>query len=200
MKRILVVLVAAFLLLAPAAMAKGPHVIMTTAKEAVQPGKPWETTLEFNEFSHAPRPVMTARSGGRSVNAAVVPADASMDSATGFKTRLTFPVKGRWSILVTSGKQRFKLPAINVGTNEIVLSYVAFAEGSMAAKQGGSGVYVDDPAADSPDDPLPPEVISYADAHAEADDDRNGPEAWLFLPLAGVVLAGAGVLTLRRRR
>ena len=91
MTRILAVLLVAFLVLAPAAAAKGPHVIMTTGPEAVEPGTPWEATLEFNEFRHVRRPVMTASRGDRRVTARIASVPASMEGATGFKTRMVFP-------------------------------------------------------------------------------------------------------------
>jgi hypothetical protein len=69
----------------------------------------------------------------------------------------------------------------------------------MAARQGGGGVYMqEEPAGSGPDASLPPEVITYDDLHPD-EDDGGGLKVWLF-PLAGVVLAGAGVMTLRRRR
>jgi len=201
MTRILVVLLAAFLLLAPAAAAKGPHVILDTAKKSVQPGKPWEATLEFNELRHIPRPVMTATSRGKTVRAELRRVTSKIEGATTFETRTVFPAAGRWAIAVAADGGRFKFPAINVGTPEIVLDYVAFAEGSMADSQGGSGVYIveEDTSGASPDTALPPEVISYSDLHPDEADDGGGPEPWLF-PLVGVMLAGAGVVTLRRRR
>jgi MYXO-CTERM domain-containing protein len=200
MTRILVVLLAAFLLLAPAAMAKGPHVILTTPKEAVQAGKPWEATLEFNELRHVRNPVLTGTNRGRTVTAKLRPVTASMDDATGFKARTVFPADGRWAIAVTLNGRRFKFPAINVGSSEIVLSYVAFAEGSMADRQGGSGVYMAEDTSDTgPGTALSPEVITYDDVHPGEGGDGGGPEPWLFA-LGGVVLAGAGVMTVRRRR
>jgi LPXTG-motif cell wall-anchored protein len=57
----------------------------------------------------------------------------------------------------------------------------------------------EEPAGSGSDTALPAEVITYADLHPEEDDGGGGVELWMF-PLAGVVLAGAGVLTLRRRR
>jgi hypothetical protein len=200
MTRILVVLLAAFLLLAPAAMAKGPHVVMTTAQEPAPVGKPWVATLEFNEFRGVPGAQLIAIRGDRRVSADVRRVTASMEGAAGFKTRLTFPEKGRWQIRVVAGKHRFRFPAVDAGGTEIVLDYVAFPMGSMAARQGGGGVYMEEePVGSGPDTALPAEVITYADLHPEEDDGGGGLELWMF-PLAGVVLAGAGVLTLRRRR
>ena len=199
MRRILVVLLAAFLLLAPAALAKGPNVIMTTGV-AAEPGKPWEATLEFNEFRRVQAPVMTGVQGERRVTAKVTRAPASMDGATGYKTRLVFPSAGRWRILVVSGQRSFRFQTIRVGSGEVPQDYVAFPKGSMAARQGAGGTYITEegPADSGPGTALEPEVITYADAQGD-DEDGGGPEPWLF-PLVGVVLAGAGVATLRRRR
>lgn len=201
MTRILVVLLAAFLVLAPAAAAKGSHVILDTAKKSVQPGKPWEATLEFNEFRRVPRPVMTATNRGRTVRAEIRRVTSKIQGALTFETRTVFPTAGRWAIAVLADGGRFRFPAINVGTPEIVLDYVAFAEGSMADRQGGSGVYIAEEGAEErgEDTALPPEVISYADLHPDEADDGGGASPWLF-PLVGVMLAGAGVVTLRRRR
>lgn len=200
MTRILVVLLAAFLLLAPAAAAKGPHVIMTTG-DAAQVGRPWEATLEFNEFAHVARPVMSATRGERTVTAAATPGSTGMEGAIAFRTRLTLPAAGRWRLLVVSGKRSFKFPAIDVGSGDVPQDYVAFPQGSLAAEEGGGGVYLreEPPAGTGADTALPPEVISYADLHPDEADDGGGPDLWLF-PLVGVMLAGAGVVTLRRRR
>jgi LPXTG-motif cell wall-anchored protein len=201
MTRILVVLLATFLLLAPAAAAKGPHVILDTAQKPVKAGKAWEATLEFNEIPRLGHPVLTATNRGRSVTAALGPVTARGEGAASVKARTVFPSAGRWEIAVTVGARRFKFPAVDVGTRVMVLDYVAFAEGSMADRQGGSGPYqVDEgPSGSAPDTSLPPEVISYADAHPGEDGDGGGPEPWLFA-LGGVMLAGAGVVTLRRRK
>ena len=200
MKRTLVVSLAAFLLIVPAAMAKGPHVVLTSPDEPVAQGKPWEATLEFMEFRAVPEPTLIATMGDRKVTAVIRRVSASTDGATGFKTRVVFGAEGRWRIRVVSGKRSFRFPAIDVGGAKAPLDYVAFPVGSMAAAQGGGGVYMEDePASSGPDTSLPPEVITYDDLHPDEDDGDGGLEVWLF-PLAGVVLAGAGVLTLRRRR
>ena len=197
MTRILAVLLVAFLVLAPAAAAKGPHVIMTTGPEAVEPGTPWEATLEFNEFRHVMRPVMTASRGDRRVTARIASVPASMEGATGFKKRMVFPTAGRWRLTVVSGKRRFAFAAIRVGSGVAPQDYVAFPEGSEAARQGGGGVYLSDPPVGAGGDTsLAPEVITFEDAHPG--DDGGGLPLWP-LPLAGVVLAGAGAAVVRRR-
>jgi hypothetical protein len=111
-----------------------------------------------------------------------------------------FPAPGRWRLTLVVGKRSFAFPAVLAGGKVAPQDYVSFPRGSMAARQGGGGVYMtDDSAASGEGTSLPPEVISIAD---EADDGDGGgiaTGAWLF-PLLGVVIAGAGVATYRRRR
>jgi hypothetical protein len=198
MARILVVLPVVFLILAPAAAAKGPHVIMTTGPEAVEPGKPWEATLEFNEFRHVQRPVMTAIRGDLRLTARMTSVPASMDGAVGFKTRIVFPTAGRWRLTMISGKRRFAFAAIRVGSGVVPQDYVAFPRGSYAARRSAGGVYLSDPPVGAGGDTsLPPEVVTAADA-APGDDGDGGLPLWP-LPLAGAVLAGAGAAVVRRR-
>jgi hypothetical protein len=195
MTRILAVLIAVGLVLAPAAVAKGPHVIMTTG-ESVEPGKPWEATLEFNEFRHVRHPVMLAGRNGRQVTAKVTRVDAGMDGAVAYKTRLTVPTAGRWRLVVASGTRSFRFHSIEAGSGEVPQDYVSFPTGSEAARDGGGGVYIttgQNP--EAPDTALPPEVIKIADAESG---DGGGAPVWLF-PLLGVVLAGAGVAAVTRR-
>jgi hypothetical protein len=198
MTRTLVVLLAVGLVLAPAAAAKGPHAILTSGPDAVEPGEPWVATVELNEFRAAPRPVLIARRGERTVTADVERAAASMAGARAFKVTTVFPLKGRWKLLLVAGNRRMRFPAMNVGSGEVPQDYVAFPIGSEAARQGGGGVYMEPEQVDtSRRDPRPPEVYVVADADS-ADGGGSGIGPWL-LPVVGVVLAGAGIATIRRR-
>ena len=198
MTRTLVVLLAVGLVLAPAAVAKGPHAILTSGPDAVEPGKPWVATIELNEFRTAPRPVLTARRGGRTVRAAVDSAAASMPGARAFKVTTVFPAEGRWKLRLVAGNRRMRFPAVNVGSGEVPQDYVAFPIGSLAAREGGGGVYMEqEPVGTGRPDPLPPAVFTGADEDS-AEDAGSGVGLWL-LPVVGVVLAGAGVATIRRR-
>ena len=198
MTRTLVVLLAVGLVLAPAAVAKGPHAILTSGPDAVEPGKPWVATVELNEFRTAPRPVLIARRGDRTVRADVDRAAASMAGARAFKVTTVFPADGRWKLMLVAGKRRMRFPAVNVGSGEVPQDYVAFPIGSMAARQGGGGVYMEqEPVGTGQPDPRPPEVFIVADEDS-ADDAGGGIGLWL-LPVVGVVLAGAGFATVRRR-
>jgi hypothetical protein len=198
MTRTLVVLLAVGLVLAPAAVAKGPHAILTSGPESVEPGKPWVATVELNEFRSAPRPVLIARRGDRTVRAGVEGAAASMAGARAFKVTTVFPSDGRWKLTLVAGNRRMRFPAVNVGSGEVPQDYVAFPIGSMAARQGGGGVYMEpEPVGTGQPDPRPPEVFIVADEDS-AEDAGSGVGLWL-LPVVGVVLAGAGFATIRRR-
>ena len=198
MTRTLVVLLAVGLVLAPAAVAKGPHAILTSGPDAVEPGRPWVASVELNEFRTAPRPVLIARRGDRTVSAGVDRAAASMAGARAFKVTTIFPVDGRWKLTLVAGKRRMRFPAVNVGSGEVPQDYVAFPIGSEAARQGGGGVYMEqEPVGTGQPDPRPPEVFMVADEDS-AGDAGSGIGLWL-LPVVGVVLAGAGFATVRRR-
>jgi hypothetical protein len=199
MTRILVVLLVAGLVLAPAAVAKGPHAILTSGSEPVEAGVPWEATIELNEFADAPEPSLIATRADGHVDAQARKVGASMPGALGFKMTMVFPREGRWKLMLIAGKRRFNFPAVGVGSRQAPQDYVSFPVGSEAARQGGGGVYMDpEPAATGGDDGvLPPEVFNIAE-DAETDED-DGLATWWLFPLVGVVLAGAGI-ALRVRR
>ena len=194
----LVALLGAGLVLAPAAVAKGPHAVLTSGPEAVMPGVPWEATIELGEFRGTPRPLLIAMHQPRGhVDAKVRRVAAGIEGALGFKTTMVFPTAGRWKLMLIAGRQRFNLPALSVGTGQPPRDWVAFPVGSEMARQGAGGELVTgeqrlDPAAANS---LPPEVAGTAGA--ESGDGGAGP-VWL-LPLAGVVLAGVGAAAFSRR-
>ena len=198
MTRKLVVLLVAGLVFAPAASAKGPHAVLTSGPEAVEAGRPWEATIEFNEFRREPQPVVVATRGDRRVRGQLRRVPASMVGATGFKLRLVFPTEGRWRLTVVAEKRRFAFPALAVGSGSAPQDYVAFPKGSAAARQGAGGEWIEGPGdAGGNGTPLPPETVSLA----EPSDDRSGFPLWI--PALGIALAGAGVWRFRsgiRRR
>jgi hypothetical protein len=202
MTRTLVVLLVVGLVLAPAAVAKGPHAVLTSGPDAAVPGKAWIATVELNEFRRVPRPSLIATRNDRRVRAQVR-ADvrktaSSIAGGTAFKLTTVFPHGGRWKLMLVAGKRRFPFPAISVGSGEVPQDYVSFPIGSEAARQGGGGVYMEpEPVDASGRDSLPPEVYNIADAES-GEDGGGGVGPWLF-PLLGVVLAGAGIATIRRR-
>jgi len=108
------------------------------------------------------------------VDAEVRKVAASIDGALGFKTTMVFPTAGRWKLWLIAGRHRFNLPTLSVGTGEAPKDWVAFPVGSYAARQGGGG-----------------ELVTGSGA---------GTTSWWLFPLAGVVIAGAGVATIRARR
>jgi hypothetical protein len=202
MKRILVVPLVVGLVLAPAAVAKGPHAVLTSGPEAVEAGRPWESTIELNEFADTPRPSLIAMSAQGHVDANVRPVPASMADALGYKMTMVFPAAGRWKLMLIAGSHRFRFPSIDVGGGAAPQDYVAFPVGSEAARQGGGGVYMEPEPVDTDRNGVrPPEVFNIA-AEAESGDDADGGgvATWWLLPLGGVVLAGAGIATLRARR
>jgi hypothetical protein len=200
MTRILVVLLVAGLILAPAAVAKGPHAILTSGPEPVEAGVPWEATIELNEFRATQRPLLIAVRADGHVDAKVRSVPASMQGAQGFKTTMVFPHAGRWKLMLVAGKRRFGFPALRVGGGRAPQDYVAFATGSTAARQGAGGAYMEPP---DPADTsggggaLPPEELNIAEDARR--DEENGLAAWWLFPVVGVVLAGAGI-ALRSRR
>jgi hypothetical protein len=199
MTRIFVVLFALGLALAPAAVAKGPHAILTSGPEPVQAGVPWEATIELNEFRRAPSPLLIAVRHNGHVDAKIREVPAGIQGAQGFQTTMVFPHEGRWRLMLIAGKRRFSFPALGVGGGRAPQDYVAFPAGSMADRQGAGGVYMEPEPVDTGGDDgvLPPETLNIAeDAEREEED---GLAMWWLFPVAGVVLAGAGI-ALRTRR
>lgn len=195
-RKLVILLLVAGLVLAPAASAKGPHAVLTSGPEAVEAGRPWLATIELNEFPRRPHPRAVAIRGDQRVTGQLRPVPASMVGAAGFKLRMVLPTEGRWRLAVVAEKRRFAFPALNVGSGEAPEDYVAFPRGSAAARQGAGGVWVRGPeaAASGRGSALPPETVSLA----EPPNDRGGLPLWI--PAVGIVLAGAGVFSLRARR
>jgi hypothetical protein len=189
MKRSLVVLLLAGLALAPAAAAKGPHAILTTPRETVEPGKPWQFTVELNEFRHPPVPAMIGRRGARTVGAKVERTPASIDGAAGFRFTMIFPREGVWTLRLFAGKRSFAFPAVRVGGARPPQDHVAFPVGSGMEGAGGNFSPNQVAGGKSPREP--------ADVPVAAESEGGiGPWA---LPLLGFVLAGAGVAAVTRR-
>lgn len=190
----LVVLLVAGLVIAPAASAKGPHAVLTSGPEAVEAGRAWVATVEFNEFQRPPRPDAVATQGNRRVAGQLRRVQATMPTAAGFRLNVVFPTEGRWRLALIAGKRRFAFPAIAVGSGDAPQDYVAFPQGSAAARQGAGGVWTEGPDAyaNGRGTPLPPETVSIAEP---PDDDNGGLPLWI--PAVGLALAGAGVLGLR---
>jgi hypothetical protein len=196
MKRTLVLPALVSLALAPAAMAKGPHAILSSAPEAVEAGQPWDVTLELMEAKGRSRPTLMARRGDR-----LIAVRGGLASSDGFMSRyelqVEFPSEGRWRLAVVDRKRRFEFPAVAVGSGRVPQDYVAFPMGSMAERQGGGGPY------DVPEqsvgfgEQLPPETVRLA-AEAPGDGDNDGFAIWI-LPLVGLVLAGATRMARRAR-
>jgi hypothetical protein len=184
MKRALLVFLFGALVVAPAASAKGPHAVLTTPRETVEAGRPWEVTVELNEFRRAPVPALIARSGARTVGAEVERTPASIDGATGFRFTMTFPRDGRWKLWVFAGKKRFSFPAVDVGGAAMPQNYVAFPVGSEAARAGGNAVWTTD---EAPADggQTPTSDRSQTKGSDPSEDGRISP--W-WLALAGVAL------------
>lgn len=195
MARRLAILLAVGLVLAPTVEAKGPHAVLTSGPEAVRPGEAWIATLELNEFSRPPQPVVVASRGDRHVTARLRPVPASMPGAVGFKLRIVFPSEGRWRLAVVAAKRRFSFPAVAVGSGAAPQDYVAFPKGSDAARQGAGGIWSHGPETDSGGrgTPLPPEVVT-------APEPPHDDGIALWIPALGLALAGAGVYGFRARR
>jgi hypothetical protein len=193
MKRTMLVFLVGALACAPAAAAKGPHAILTTPPETVEPGKPWQFTVELNEFRRPPVPAMIGRRGGRTVGAEVEKTPASMDGAAGFRFTMVFPRAGSWKLRLFAGKRRFAFPAVQVGGPVEAQEYVAFPIGSGMEGTGGDFSPNQVPGGESAD-----ETVLPARVEASVGSGGSGIGGWL-LPLLGVALAGAGVAAVTRR-
>ena len=190
MRRALVALLATALVLAPAAAAKGPHAILHPGSEPVEAGDPWNVGVELVETKGSRRPTLLAARHGR-----VVAAKARPSGAHRYELEVVLPEAGRWRLTLVDGNRRFRFPAVAVRSGRAPRDYVAFPEGGRAERAGAGGTYHSSVADGYRGEPLPPDEFSVA---AEEDDGGGGLPLWA-LPLAGVVLAGAGLLTVRRR-
>jgi hypothetical protein len=189
MKPALFLAIVAALAVAPAAAAKGPHAILSSGDDPVAPDTPWNASVELVEFGdRVAQPVLIASRGDRRV------AVRGSQGGSRYAFRVVFPAAGRWRLALVDAKRRFVFPAVSVGTGDTPADYVAFPKGSMAARQGGGGVYYEPDEPPASGRPLPPETISLAEPSS-----GGGFPLWT-LPVAGVVLAGAGIATLRARR
>jgi hypothetical protein len=198
MKRMVVVLVFAGLALAPAANAKGPHAVLSSDAAAVAAGKPWKVTIEMMETKALGRPALLARRQDRLIatRGKLVASDAVVAR---YRMRVVLPSDGRWRLTLVDGKRHFRFPSVAVGSGERPLDYVAFPLGSRAYRQGGGGQWIEpDVPAGGSAEPLEPEVVQIADADS-GDEDRSGIPIWI-LPVAGLVVAGAGAGAWRLRR
>lgn len=195
MTRKLAVLVVAGLTLAPAASAKGPNATLISGPEAVAAGRTWTATLEFNELRRPAQPRVVATRGERRVVAKLRPVPTNIIARTVFRLRMVFPTEGRWRLTVGAGKRRFAFPPVEVGIGVVPRDYIAFQNGSVAARDGAGGVWTMGPDPDHAlrGKPLPPEVVSVA----EPPSDEGGIPLWM--PFLGLALAGVGVLGLRGR-
>jgi hypothetical protein len=201
----------AALALAPSALAKGPHATVDPGPAGLRPGEPWVATLTLVEFRGreiaAARPLVILRSGSgrlalrpRRIGARV-PADRDVPTEARYRLRVVFPRAGRWSYTVLDGtpeRRRFRFPAATIGRGvpRDTTAFVAFPQGSPEAAQGAGGPIIGEPAGrGGPGGSLRPEVVFPA--AGEGDGDGGFP---LWIPAAGLALAGAGTLTLVRRR
>jgi hypothetical protein len=201
--------VVALLALAPAALAKGPHASIASGPAGIDPGKPWVTTLTLAEYSGeaaaAARPRVILRSG--SARFAVdprrialhVPERSDMFAEARYRIRVVFPRAGRWTYTVVDGERRFRFPAARIGGGaaRVTTGYVEFPQGSRAHREDAGGAIVADALPTSPQDgggARPPEVM----LPPEEPEDGGGLALWI--PAAGLTLAGVGTVTLLRRR
>jgi hypothetical protein len=194
MKRILLALAISLALPASAA-AKGPHAIIDSGPEGLQPGEPWVTTLTLGEYGpsqtrHAkPRIILRSR-------AHTFTARPGRTAAGAYAVRVVFPSAGRWRYTVVDRNHRFRFPVATIGggADRDSMGYVAFPVGSEAAAQGAGGPYVapPEPEPGERDGVLPPEVM------LPPEDEDEGSFA-LWIPAAAVTLAGVGGLAVVRR-
>jgi MYXO-CTERM domain-containing protein len=197
MKHILLVLAIALALPAGAA-AKGPHAILDSGPEGLQPGEAWVTTLQLIELASRAerRPRIALRSGATHFSVKPRPIGRGEFGEVRYRLRVVFPHAGRWRYAVIHGQRRFRFPAATIGEGaRDKLGYIAFPVGSQAAAQGAGGPYAPPPAPDEAGDALPPEVMLPP---RDADDDEDSLALWI--PATALTLAGVGGLVVVRRR
>jgi hypothetical protein len=198
MKRMVVVLLFAGLALAPDVSAKGPHAVLSSDAAAVAAGKPWDVTIEMLETRARGRPMLLARRQDRLV-ATRGKLVGSEGVAARYMMRVVLPSDGRWRLTLVDGKRHFRFPSVAVGSGERPVDYVAFPLGGRAHQQGAGGPWIEpDVPASGSAEPLEPEVVQIADVDSGGDDDESGIPFWI-LPVAGLVVAGAGAGAWRLR-
>ena len=145
------------------------------------------------------RPAVVARKGDARVSAPLRSAGAGQFGHE-YRVRLTFPQAGRWRVTVVDGTRadrRFVFPSLAVGGPNArpTSDFVAFPKGSRAEREGAGGTYgaPSEPAGSGRSTPLPPKVISVAEPSSD-----SGTRVWI--PAAGLALAGLGLIAVRRRR
>jgi MYXO-CTERM domain-containing protein len=197
-RSILVAVAVVTLALAPAAAAKGPHAIVEPGPAGMAPGERWLTTLTLVELSSrelaSARPRMVLRSG--SDRFVVRPSPEQVLGKGRYELSVVFPRGGRWSYTVIDGSRRFQFPAVVIrrGAERDTTAFVAFPKGSPEERQGAGGPIFGDTGPAAGGESLPPEVVTLAAEEA----DGGGLPLWI--PAAGLALAGAGALTVVRRR
>jgi hypothetical protein len=175
MARLLVVILAAGLVLASAAHAKGPHARLHPGPHPVEPGRPWEATLELNELRKPSHVTLYARSGDRKVTASLRRLPAEWEGQARYRARLTFPSAAPWRVYAATKARSFAFPAVSVGSGRVPADHVAFPDAGRPT-------------------PLGPEVFEVASSR----EDGWEIPLWVF-PIAGVVLVGAGIVRVRSR-
>jgi hypothetical protein len=181
MKRTVLVFLLGALACAPAAAAKGPHAILTTPREAAEPGKPWEFTMELYAFADSPQPAIIGRRGARTVGAEVEKVHSAMADAAAFRFTMVFPSRGSWKLLMFAGDRRFAFPAVRVGGARTQPDYIT----AFPISRGQTPI----------SDRSQKEGSDPSDVDSGGD---GGIGPWL-LPLLGVMAAGLGVAAIRRR-
>ena len=189
-RKLVVLLFATGLVLAPAASAKGPHAVISSGPDAVDAGRPWTATLNLNEFrQQSPHARVVATQGARRAAVRLRRVEAAIPGAASFRMRIVFPTEGPWRLTVVAAKRHFDFPALEVGGGQPPRDWVSFPKGSYAERQGAGGEWGQGPDIDPAGrgTPLPPEVVSTA---AKPPSDDGFP---LWIPGLGLALVGAGV-------
>ena len=176
MKRTVLVFLLGALACAPAAAAKGPHAVLTTPREAAEPGKPWEFTTELYAFADSPQPAIIGRRGARTVGAEVEKVQSAMADAAAFRFTMVFPSRGSWKLLMFAGDRRFVFPAVRVGGARMQRDYIT----AFPISRGQTP------------------ISDRSQKEGSDPSDEGGIGAWL-LPLLGGMAAGLGVAAIRRR-
>ena len=183
MRRALLGILATALLLAPAAAAKGPHAVLRTSGERIEAGRAWPVRIELFEHPAALAPVLLATRGEQRVQTHPRLVRRG-PQRTVYRATLVLPTEGEWQLKLYDGRTGFRFMPATVGGARPFRTDIAFP-GMMGRPTA-----------------LPPErfVLDAPATDATEATATDGPPAWVALPLAGLALAGAGVVGRRRRQ
>ena len=136
MTRKLAALLVAGLVFAPAASAKGPHAVLTSGPEAVEAGRPWVATIEFNEFPRQPHPPSWPRRGDRRVTAQLQPGAGQHGRRGRLQAAMVLPDGGPLAARRGRGEAPLRLPRARRGERQRAAGLRGLPEGQRRRAPG----------------------------------------------------------------